>query len=83
MASASAVGIASSICWPAAACSSGMGTANSRSLCRPKDRVPAVGQEKETGMIHYEAVAIHCTIDDNVRFKTPYSVLLSVYNDPD
>ena len=60
-----------------------MGTANSRSLCRPKDRVPAVGQEKKTGVLHYEAVVIHCTIDDNVRFTTPYSVLLSAYNDPD
>lgn len=41
LASVTAAWIASSICWPAVACSSGMGTANSTPLWRPSDRVLA------------------------------------------
>lgn len=41
LASVTAACIALSICWPAAACSSGMGTAKSKPLWRPSDRVLA------------------------------------------
>lgn len=44
LASITAACIASSICWPAAACSSGMGTANNRPLLRPSESVLAAKQ---------------------------------------
>lgn len=47
LASATAVCMASSICWPVAACSSGMGTANRTPLCRPSDRVLAESSKKK------------------------------------
>ncbi|TNN71705.1 hypothetical protein EYF80_018056 [Liparis tanakae] len=44
--------MASSISWPAAACSSGMGTANRTPLWRPRDRALAERREQEQIHIH-------------------------------
>lgn len=52
LASVTAVCMASSICCPVAACSSGMGTANRRPLCSPRDSVLAVEKRESLRALH-------------------------------